>query len=267
MTERTKPRHERKEAFKEIEWSKLLEEALTMPGGLGNTYNRFYNYSFMNQVLLFMQGVREPVATYKRWADMGRQVKRGSKAKTIIRPVITTVEDEFGREERKLVGFKPMNCLFTASETEGEEMPPVELPDFSPDKMLRELDIEEVPFNLLDGNVQGWSIERKVAINPVAVYPLKTLMHEVGHIQLGHTTQENNLDYLMHRGIKEFQAEATAYLVMNELGKLDAMNPAESRGYIQSWLGAHKPDDKTIREVFSAVNAILNAGRVSPEET
>jgi hypothetical protein len=35
-----------------IEWTTLMTEALIMPDSLGHTYNRFYNYSFLNQILL-----------------------------------------------------------------------------------------------------------------------------------------------------------------------------------------------------------------------
>jgi hypothetical protein len=37
-------------------------------------YDRFYNYSFLNQVYLRLQGVAEPVATYKGVTD-GRNRK------------------------------------------------------------------------------------------------------------------------------------------------------------------------------------------------
>jgi hypothetical protein len=33
-----------------LDWQQLLEEALTAPGGTGNVYNRFHEYSFLNQV-------------------------------------------------------------------------------------------------------------------------------------------------------------------------------------------------------------------------
>jgi hypothetical protein len=59
-----------------IDWRATLAEALAAPGSLGNTYTRFYNYSFLNQVRLMMQGTFEPVATYKRWQELGRQVPR-----------------------------------------------------------------------------------------------------------------------------------------------------------------------------------------------
>ena len=39
-----------------IDWRATLTEALNAPGSLGNTYTRFYNYSFLNQIRLMMQG-------------------------------------------------------------------------------------------------------------------------------------------------------------------------------------------------------------------
>jgi len=65
----------------------------------------------------------------------------------------------------------------------------------------------------------------------------------------------------------EFQAEATAYLVMNELELMDEEAAAHSRGYIRHWLGEEQPPDQTIRQVFTAANRILRAGRIPAAET
>ena len=54
-----------------IDWHATLTEALEAPGALGNTYTRFYGYSFLNQIRLMMQGTYEPVATYNRWIELG----------------------------------------------------------------------------------------------------------------------------------------------------------------------------------------------------
>ena len=62
------------EARNQLDWPALLHEALTAPGQVGATYNRFYPYSYTNQMYLRLQGVREPVATYRRWQAVGRQV-------------------------------------------------------------------------------------------------------------------------------------------------------------------------------------------------
>lgn len=242
-----------------------MEEALTMPGHLSGIYNRFYRYSLNNQILLYMQGVTEPVATFNRWKEMGRSVKKGSKAKAILRPITIKLKDEVDDQgqPKQLTKFKLVNALFTVSETEGEELPPYEPPEWSEDRALSDLDITRVPFESLDGNAQGYSFERNVAINPVAAYPLKTLFHEIGHVILGHTSSDQVEDYQQHRGVKEFQAEATAYLCMNDIGATEHMDAAGSRGYIQTWLRGEKPSDQAIKEVFKAVDTILRAGHVT----
>ena len=48
-----------------------------------------------------------------------------------------------------------------------------------------------------------------MALNPSAVYPAKTLLHELAHLMLGHCKDGDST----HRGVAEFEAEATAYLV------------------------------------------------------
>lgn len=246
-----------------IEWSKLIDEALTVKGNLGNTYNRFYSYSFMNQIYLWLQGVQEPVATYKVWQANDRQVLKGSKAKMIVRPIFVPEEDEEGNKDFVVRGFKPVNCVFTYSQTSGEELPPVELPNWNLKLALEKLKIEEEKYTHMDGNTQGYSHDRVYAINPMAKYPMKTTMHELAHIVLGHTDKQNIHEYKEHRGLKEFQAESVAYIVCKEL-EIEQTDASASRAYIQGWLKDEKPEDKAIKAVFKAVNEILKAGK--PEE-
>lgn len=246
-----------------IEWSKLIDEALTVKGSLGNTYNRFYNYSFMNQIYLWLQGVNEPVATYKVWQSNGRQVKKGSKAKMIVRPVFVPEEDEEGNKDFVVRGFKPVNCIFGYSDTDGEELPPAKPENWDLSLALTALDIKQEVFTQQNGNIQGYSHDRTIAINPMAKAPLKTTFHELAHILLDHTAKTS--EYTEHRGIKEFQAEATAFLVAKEL-ELETFDESASRAYIQDWLKNEKPEDKAIKQVFKAVNDILTAGKPKREE-
>src|SRR6476620_1537722 len=90
----------------QIDWSRLLEEALTLEGSSSGIYERFASYSFGNQMLLHMQGVAEPVNTYRRWSAMNRQVLRGSKTYAIMVPLIYETPDKDGEEQRRLRGFK-----------------------------------------------------------------------------------------------------------------------------------------------------------------
>lgn len=245
----------------QLNWSHLIQVALAMPGSVGDVYSRFYEYSFMNRILLMVQGVSEPVATYQRWQDMGRQVRKGEKGYAIVRPIVVSKRDEDGEVESTFRRFKAVRCLFTVSQTDGEPLPPVQPRGWDLDAALATLEVEQVEFASVDGNVQGYSTARRFAINPVAVDPTHTTFHELGHIVLGHTTDQGVADYLLHQGHAEFQAEAVAYLVLNELGQLTERAASHSRGYIQDWLAHEQPSDTAIRQVFTAVDTILKAGR------
>jgi len=272
----------------DIDWMATFIEAMNSPGALGNTYCRFYNYSFLNQIRLMMQGVMEPVATYRRWLELGYQVQKGSKAKTVLAPLIITKRDESGKPkinkntgkaEQVLVGFRDSRTVFGFSDTDGEELPEIELPEWDAKTALAALDVQRKRFRHNDGNCQGYSTEngeKVVAINPAAKYPAKTLLHELAHIVLGHckALAERPSEAERHRGVSEFEAESVAYLVAKELELVD-WNPAESRAYINDWLqhdghdpkGSNGPafDDKNISRIFAAANKILVAGRAVPD--
>jgi hypothetical protein len=260
------------EPVKVPEWSEILERALTTPGSIGKQYSRFYQYSLGNSIWLMIQGCPpEPVATYERWKGMGRQVKLGSKAKYILRPI--TVKDRSGAkdangEPKKFQLFKPSKCIFALSETEGPDLPPLteQVEDWNLGSARAALGVRLVEFDSTDGNTQGWSSMRNgepvYAVNPIAEHPLKTALHELGHILCGHFEEGERPD---HRGTGEFQAEATALLVAKELGVCSEQQEAESRGYIQHHLHTSKPTESDIRKVFTAADKILKAGR--PEDT
>jgi hypothetical protein len=257
----------------EVDMRMLITEALKAPGQMSKTYSRFYDYSFMNQLWLFVQGVQEPCGPYGFWkTKLGRQVRRGEKAKTVLHPIIISKRDEAGnpvldkdgKPVRILIGFKPRATVFGYSQTDGDDVEWPEIPEWDLKLALKTLDIKQVAYRLADGNTQGYSIERKFAINPTAVHPWKTTFHELAHIVLGHTSKEEQAEYKAHRGIREFQAEAVAYLIAHEV-ELTDWDASESRAYIQTWLkGTGQEEEVTeahIKQVFAAVNKILKAGR------
>jgi hypothetical protein len=257
-----------------IEWQQLLDEALTAPGNLGSTYSRFHDYSVTNMMLFLMQGIHEPVASYSRWQSLGRHVLKGSRAKEVVVPILVNepapAEEEPIEEKRervaRLIGFKAVRAVFAISDTEGKELPVLPTPGWDLQQALEKLGIREVAFDNTNGNLQGWSHGTEFAINPVAVNRNKTVYHELGHIILGHTIPHHFEEYQAHRGIMEFQAEATAYLVMNELELMDEETASHSRGYIRHWLGEEHPPDQAIRQVFTAADRILKAGRLAVTE-
>ncbi|MDV7992082.1 hypothetical protein [Rhodococcus sp. IEGM 1374] len=186
---------------------------------------------------------------------------KGASAKYIRRPLFKKIEED-GKDEQRLIGFKWVKCMFEASDTEGDPLPEFETPEWSEQRALGALAINKVAFEQLDGNIQGYSYENSVAINPVAAYPRKTLIHEMAHVCLKHTTPEAHEDYKAHRGVKEFEAEGTAYVVMNRLDQLDSFDAEESRFYIRRWLGQDvRPPDESLRAVVRVADQIVKAGR------
>lgn len=242
----------------------MLEEALTVPGNLHGAFSRFHQYSTGNCILLSMQGAEGPVATYKRWQQLGRQVVRGAKAMEIIRPITVRKQAENdGDEPETFTRFKLVKCIFDYKDTKGDELPPVEVPQWSIDAALEKLDIKRVPFEELNGNVGGYSFDRNIAINPVVPYQLKAELHETAHIVSGHTTKENAKEYSAHRGIFEFEAETPAYILSHELGVSTPEQDDVSRAYIQIWMKSLRPPGTSIRKVFKTADAIYQAGRLA----
>src|SRR5215472_10232712 len=79
-------------------WTELLHRAVTEPGVISTAFSRFHSYSVRNQLLALFQcrerGIEPgPLATYGRWKDMGRFVRRGEKALTLCMPVVCKRSD------------------------------------------------------------------------------------------------------------------------------------------------------------------------------
>src|SRR5215471_19051170 len=68
-----------------VSWAALLQEAVTKPGYIHEAYTRFHWYSVGNQMLAlfqcFARGLQPgPLATWPKWKELGRHVKKGEKA-------------------------------------------------------------------------------------------------------------------------------------------------------------------------------------------
>ena len=80
------------ERHEEIQFRQLLDEAVSKPGTLMQAYSLFWNYSLGNQILALIQANRRgialgPIASFNRWKELGRHVKRGEKAIELCMPV------------------------------------------------------------------------------------------------------------------------------------------------------------------------------------
>jgi len=139
---------------------------------------------------------------------------------------------------------------FVLAQTEGQEyQPDAVINAWNRAKALEALNIEERPFEIVDGNCQRYSQHRTIAINPLAVNPIKTTIHEMAHILCGHTTEGRVTDSeLTPRHLREAEAESVAFLVGSIIG-LDGMD--NCRGYIQGWLQGDSIPEKSAQKIFS----------------
>jgi antirestriction protein ArdC len=248
-------------------FSELLHTAVTEPGILSKAYRQFHQYSIGNVLLAFVQcHARKlalgPMATYPRWQELGRQVRKGEKALTLCQPVTVKkqTEAQTGDEAEVFVRFVYRPAWFVLAQTEGADVPAATLPDWDKARALAALDITEMPFEAIDGNVMGYARGRAVAVSPINPRPFKTLFHEVAHVLLGHTDKAQRTEAdAMPRSLEEAEAECVALLCCEALGLPGA---EEARGYIQSWHGRDNPiPERSAQRVLRVADAVLKAGR------
>src|SRR4029077_16312731 len=135
------------------------------------------------------------------------------------------------------------------------------IPAWDRARALQTLKVEEIPFEMMNGNCQGYAKGRQVAINPVAQMPAKTTFHELAHIELGHTSEAVQDSETLPRNLKEVEAESVALLCLESL----RMDGAEyCRGYIQNWLAGAEIPERSAQRIFSAADKILKAGIERP---
>jgi N-terminal domain of anti-restriction factor ArdC len=260
------------------QWSELLRDAVTKPGSILEAYTRFHGYSLGNRIAALWQcsarGIQPgPIATFPRWIELGRHVKRGERALVLCQPV--TVKD---RDRQELAGdgnsdtpdavktlfiWRPR--WFVLAQTDGAELAAdaFAAPAWEKARALSALEVSEAEFREMDGNVQGYARGRSIAINPLAQLPLKTLFHELGHVIAGHTARgEATADTeRLSANIRECEAEAIALLCLESL---QLPGGEFCRGYIQHWYGLGNPiPEHSAQRIFKAADTILRAGSYS----
>ncbi len=295
-TAASRPACARKEAG-HPDWSRILLDAVNTPGIISQAYSRFWNYSVGNQLLAWFQCLERkielgPIHTFKGWLDLGRHVKRGEKAITLCMPVTVKRKRDERKLDNQMSGLQPVRAgdggerqltgpggvvadadgkiavtvftfkphWFVLSQTDGEPYQPQELPEWSEGRALHALLVDRINFDHPNGNCQGYATGRSVSVSPVAAMPHKTLFHELAHVILGHTEEGSRLDDhdLTPRNEREVEAECVALICCESL---NLGSSAESRGYIQHWLGREEIADRSAQRIFKAADQILKAGR------
>jgi antirestriction protein ArdC len=190
--------------------------------------SKFHQYSPCNVWLILMsQPNASYVAGFKKWKSMGRFVRNGEHGIPILAPIISTLTNDKGEEEQRLVGFKIV-YVFDVCQTDGEPLP--EPPDWkSPEKnaelqerliLLTQSKGIHVQIKRIGRDIQGVSLGGKIILDPEA--GTKTLIHEIAHELLHHVE-----GVLTSSTTRELEAESVAYVVAKHFG----MNCLSSPNY------------------------------------
>ena len=149
------------ERREEIQFRQLLDEAVRKPGTLMRAYSLFWNYSLGNQILALMQANRRgiahgPIASFNRWKELGRHVKRGEKAIELCMPVTckrtVTEHGPDGTEGETEITFKRFvfrRNWFMLSQTDGAPYQMPAIPAWDRTRALQTLNVEEIPFEMM----------------------------------------------------------------------------------------------------------------------
>jgi antirestriction protein ArdC len=275
-------------ARQSVDWQQLLADAVTKPGVISEAYRAFHSFSTGNRIWAYLQCLTRgievgPIHTFRGWLKLGRHVRRGEKALTLVMPV-TIKRKRNDPVPADAVPETPADPLdprvtftkfverphwFTLSQTEGEPYTPLSIPTWDETLALYTLGINRESFRHADGNVQGYAHGRSVAVSPLAFQPHRTLLHEVAHVLLGHTAEVLGMSDAGERtpkDIREVEAECVAMLCCASLGM-----PGEehSRGYVQHWFHSDVIPERSVQRIFKAADAILKAGvpPAAPAET
>ena len=265
----------------------VIEEVINANADdLKSSFQIMHNYSIYNQIYAIMQMRAKkqkitPIRTFNQWQQLGYNVKKGSKAIRILFPVFVNipVKDENGQEKKdengkkitfkKLVNFTEKKMHFSMEDTNCPTMPEVQpINNYNVDNALKQLKIKTTDFEMIDGNCGGYATKDKDGNRVIAINNmwnkedcLHTLFHEIAHIVLKHSDK----DYNKNRGLFEYEADMTAYIVCKYLGLANERMTKRCKAYIQSWLKDDYKDavsDNEVHKIMAAVDKILKAGLI-----
>lgn len=223
--------------------------------------SRFHSYSAGNITLIHAQcpnAIR--VAGYRRWQELGRQVRKGEKGIAILAPMTRKVSDDTEDPTRVVAGFR-VATVFDIGQTDGEplpEPPAAEAIRIATDQgaeLYRRLEAwliaEGVSIEVGEcGSAHGYfqPAARRIVLSPRIAgsdHQTKTLVHEAAHFVAKHrgsTTPED----------AESVAEGVAFVVCSRFG---IETSAYSLGYISGWA----QDKAVLRRNLEAIQRTASA--------
>ncbi len=222
---------------------------------------KLHSYSSGNVMLIMTQHPDATmVAGYKRWQQLGRQVKRGEKGIAILAPLSRKVSDDTEDATTVITGFR-VATVFAFEQTEGDplpEPPAAEAIRTATDKgaeLYRRLEqwlrTQDVLVEIGEcGSAHGYYQPgaRRIVLAPQIIgtdHQAKTLVHEAAH----HVAQ--------HRGSTspedaESVAEGAAFVVCNRFG-------IETSGYSFGYISGWARDKAVLRRNLDAIQRTASA--------
>lgn len=239
---------------------------------------RFHRYSSNNALLILVQRPNATRVTgYRKWRDLGRQVRRGEEGLKILAPIFRTIEDEeTGEKARVLCSFKVVK-VFDVSQTDpipgAQPLPEMPRPKALSGNseaaralgrsLLSVCESQDVPVSEDDAEldtlspgangVYSWR-EKRIILrsNLSADGRAKTLVHELAHHLLHQNADATEAD----RPTFEAEAEGTAYAVLSYFG-VDASE--YSFAYVARWAESKELVKTTLSNIHRTVQLIVEA--------
>ncbi len=232
---------------------------------------KFHSYSFSNVLLIMAQHpTATQVAGFRRWQQLGRQVRKGEKAIRIY-AYSRRKTDETDPDGRPVfAAWYPIVSVFAHDQTdpiEGFVAPPhpaVRLTGDDPNGIAEAVQAAltvrgwTVRHEPLTGHTNGYTTidGTKHVVIGAGLSPAqqaKTAIHEFAHVVLHVPAGGDHAEDLRrHRGLIEVEAESVAYVVAGLLG-LDTGD--YSAGYVAEWA---KGDLRIVRD---AAERVLHAAK------
>jgi len=231
-----------------------------------DTAAKFHSYSLGNLVLIALQAPQATrVAGFRSWQSVGRQVRKGERGIAILAPCTYrpktadqaepaapagpepatssggAVPDAGGKQQVR--GFRVVH-VFALHQTEGAPLPEVaptllvgQAPAGLWDALTEQVLAHGYAVHRGDtGRANGWTDpnSRTVRVSSAVddAQAVKTLIHELAHIEAGHVGDLPT--YATCRGRCEVEAESVAYVVAAAHG-LDASG--YTFAYVAGWAG------------------------------
>jgi antirestriction protein ArdC len=251
------PREERlKDALQTLEHG--IDSILSSEGFASylQTLARFHSYSFGNVLLIRAQRPDATrVAGYRKWLELGRQVKKGEQGIKILIPFKhkATVAEEDRENDFIVKGFG-VGTVFDVTQTDGDPLPDppaVERVGGASNQGMRlfvdlidYLELQNVSVtreNTKPANGYFDPKRRRVALDVDldGDQATKTVTHEACHVIAGHALGMDSRDV-------ETVAESASFVVLNHYG-------IDSSGYTFPYVAGWAQDRATLKRNLGAV--------------